>query len=202
MSFKKFKEERPYRFKEFDEVRVYIEDMSIDTNLTKEAVDYMITHKEYFFLLKNIVKQFYKGGGSRELFDYIFSRLTDCPKRSSDINLYLKIIESPNSDLRESFIEYLKTCADDLFSFIEKLLESRDTYKRKLAVCVLKYSQNQEIKSKFLDILKNENDKEVVEEILNYLSIYVLKDDVECLKLMEKKFPELRDNIREILDRA
>jgi len=176
--------------------------MSIDTNLTKEAVDYMITHKEYFFLLKNIVKQFYKGGGSRELFDYIFSRLTDCPKRSSDINLYLKIIESPNSDLRESFIEYLKTCADDLFSFIEKLLESRDTYKRKLAVCVLKYSQNQEIKSKFLDILKNENDKEVVEEILNYLSIYVLKDDVECLKLMEKKFPELRDNIREILDRA
>ncbi len=202
MSFKKFKEEKPYRFKEFDEARIYIEDMSIDTNLTREAVDYMITHKEYFFLLKNIINQFYKEGGNRELFDYIFSRLTECPKRSSDIDLYLKIIESPNRNLRETFVEYLKTCADDLFSFVEKLLESRDAYKRKLAICVLKYSQNQEIKSKILDILKNENDKEVVEEILNYLSIYVLKDDVECLKLMERRFPELRDNIREILDRA
>lgn len=202
MSFKKFKEEKPYRFKEFDEARIYIEDMSIDINLTREAIDYMITHKEYFFLLKNIVNQFYKEGGNRELFDYIFSRLTDCPKRSSDIDLYLKIIESPNRDLREAFIAYLKTCADDLFSFVEKLLESRDAYKRKLAICVLKYSQNQEIKSKILDILKNENDKEVVEEILNYLSIYVLKDDVECLKIIERKFPELRDNIREILDRA
>ena len=202
MSFKKFKEDKPYRFKEFDEARIYIEDMSIDTNLTREAVDYMITHKEYFFLLKNIINQFYKEGGNRELFDYILSRLTECTKRSSDIDLYLKIIESPNRNLRETFVEYLKTCADDLFSFVEKLLESRDAYKRKLAICVLKYSQNQEIKSKILDILKNENDKEVVEEILNYLSIYVLKDDVECLKLMERKFPELRDNIREILDRA
>ncbi len=200
MSFKKFEEHKPHRFRDLEEARVYIEDMEKNPELTKEAIDYFILHKEYYFLLKNMVRQFYKGGGNKELFDYVFSRLNDCPKRSYDIELYLKILESPNVSLRESFVGYLKSCAEELYSFIVDLLKSEKSEDRKLAICVLKYLPKEEVKENILSIIKNEREKTVIEEILDYLSIYLSKNEVNCLNIIKDKFPEFDKRIKEIID--
>ncbi|SNZ10137.1 hypothetical protein SAMN06265182_1750 [Persephonella hydrogeniphila] len=199
MSFKKFEEQKIHRFKDFDEAKVYIEDMNKDINLTFEAIDYMVSRKEYHFLLKNLVRQFYNSGGSPQLFDYFFSKLSDCPGRKTDIEIYFKILESPNKTLKSSFTGYLKACAEKLYPFIMDMLRSNEAEKRKMAVCILRHLPSEEVKEKIVSMIKTEEDKTVMEEIVKYLEIYAFEENVDCLKFINEKFPEFDKKVQNIL---
>jgi len=83
--FKNFEEKRIDRFKEFDEARGYIENFSSNSFL---AIDYMIDHKEYYFLLKNVLKQLPK----EEIVEYIFYNLP-CLKRKEDLEILLELFD-------------------------------------------------------------------------------------------------------------
>jgi hypothetical protein len=199
MSFKKFEEQKIHRFKDFDEARIYIEDMNKDTNLTLEAIDYMVSRKEYNFLLKNLLNQFYERGGSSQLFDYFFSKLSDCPRRESDIRLYLKILESPNQILKNSFRGYLIACAEKLYPFIIDMLRSGDLERRKLAVCILCYLPSEKVKEEIIKMIGTEKEPAVMEEIIKYLEIYAFEENRDCLHFIKEKFPEFDKKIQNIL---
>ena len=199
MSFKKFEEHLPHRFREFDEARKYIENMLLDTKLTQEAIDYMISRREYHFILKNLISQFYQEGGSKQLFDYLFSKFTECPKRVSDLEIYIKILDSPNETLKKSFLGYLKSCASQLYPFILKLLKDKNPEKRRIAVCLLKYIPDEEIKKEIIEHLPNEKNKTVLEEILKYFEIYLAKEEIKCLNFIKKQYPDLEQKVNQIL---
>ncbi|WP_457639476.1 hypothetical protein [Persephonella sp.] len=199
MRFKKFEEHYPHRFKEFDEARVYIENMTLDFQLTLEAVDYMSTHKQYTFLLENLLRQFFHEGGNSQLFDYVFSKLSDCPKRKEDLHLYIQILTSPNPALKKSFIGYLKTCREKLYPFVLDLLKNKDPEHRKLAVCILKYLPDENIKKAVISHLKTESNVEVIEEILLFLRMYASPEEIDCLNFLKEKFPQIEKTIDTII---
>jgi len=92
------KEEKFLRFKEFDEARKFIENFSENSF---DAIDYMIDHKEYYFLLKNILKNL----PDKKIVEYIFLRLP-CLKREFDIELLKKLYSHYSSVINI----YLKKC--------------------------------------------------------------------------------------------
>ncbi|WP_456401110.1 hypothetical protein [Persephonella sp.] len=200
MSFKEFEEFKPVRFREFDEARVYIENMEKNRKLTEEAVDYMVNRGEYYFLLKNLIRQYGEKGGDKQLFDYIFSKMSECPKRKEDLELYLEILDSKNNLLRESFAGYLRSCVDKFLPLLLDMLKSEDPERRKLSVCILKYLPDEKVKGQIILMINSEKDKEVIEEIINYLNIYISKNEINCLKLLREKHPEFEKKIDEIID--
>jgi hypothetical protein len=94
------KEDKFSRFKEFDEARVYIETFNKDSF---DAIDYMIDHKEFYFLLKNILKNLPK----KEFVEYIFLRLP-CLKRKDNIEMLKNIYPK----YPEIIYIYLQKCPD------------------------------------------------------------------------------------------
>ena len=70
----------------------------------------MIIHKEYYFLLKNILLQFFEKGGE-EFIDYTFSRM-DCIKRKEDKELLKKMLCSCNYYLSFKVFIYIIDCCE------------------------------------------------------------------------------------------
>ena len=102
--FKQFVEEEISRFREFDEARVYIEDFK-DNKDTYEAIDYMISHKEFYFLLKNIKTQ----NPSAKIVEYIFYNLP-CLKRKDDYELINQLKQ--NKKIECIINKYIEICKD------------------------------------------------------------------------------------------
>ena len=140
------------RFKEFDEARSFIEAMKPSKD-TFDAIDYMITHKEFYFLLKNLAEQ----NVDKKIVDYIFFNLP-CLKREEDYEVFFKLLDKYKSSL----IDYLKSCKN--FEFAKMLVENGV----KEGVDVLMLSPD------FVDYLKNlkTKNKELKEKIKEYLEIY------------------------------
>jgi hypothetical protein len=106
--FSQFEPDKIFRFKEFDEARVFIEKFEDNKN-SYEAIDYMISHKEYYFLLKNIKLQKPK----KSIISYIFFNIP-CLKREEDLEMIIDILSIPHA--KEIVIEYLKSCRDEEFA--------------------------------------------------------------------------------------
>ncbi len=193
MAFKEFKETFPHRFKSFEEAKEKINENHKQEQL--DAIDYMVNHKEYYFLLKNLIDNYAEGGGNKALFDYIFFQLKDCPKRSEDIELYKKILQCNNKDLRLSFLEYLKMCADELFPILYKYIQDDDI--KEMIVCYLLYINKDEL-VEFLR--KHRFDKQTLSKFLKEIYLYGTKEDIKCLNSLKELYPEYKDKINDIIN--
>ena len=99
------------RFKEFDEARTYIEEWEKysfeDVCL---AIDYMLVHKEYYYLLKTLYSKHLRKK-AEEVADYLFSRL-NCLSRQVDRDMIFKFLESESRFLQEKALFYILGCCD------------------------------------------------------------------------------------------
>ncbi|WP_456470286.1 hypothetical protein [Caminibacter sp.] len=121
--FREFKEERFHRFKEFDEAREFIEKFSYSKD-TFDAIDYMINHKEYYFLLKNILRQL----PDERIVEYVFFNLP-CLKREEDLNILISLLTK-----YPVVKNYIKSCKNR--EFAKKIYESG---LKKDAIDIFKY---------------------------------------------------------------
>jgi len=170
--FKEFEEDRIFRFREFDEARGFIENFKDDKD-TYESIDYMISHKEYYFLLKNILKQL---NTKKNIFAYIFFNMP-CLKREEDLELIIDILKNSNEILKKIIIDYIKSCENR--EFAKKIFESG-------------------LKIEAIEICKNFPDiKEYLKENLaNEKSIDVIKKAIEFFELYDKEFNKiLKDKV-------
>jgi len=138
------------RFKEFDEARSFIENMNL-TKDTFDAIDYMIAHKEFYFLLKNLAKQ----DVDKKIVDYVFFNLP-CLKREEDYEMFFKLLDK----YKNSLIDYLKSCKN--FEFAKRLVENGI----KEGIDVLMLSPD------FVEYLKNLKTENLKDKIQEYLEIY------------------------------
>jgi len=199
MGFIKFDEDRPIRFNEFDEARIYIEDISINKELTLEAIDYMIKHKEYYFLLKNVINQLLdEKDKHKDIIDYLFSRLDICPRRENDIKLYLEIIHSQNKPLKEALLEFLKRNADQCKDMALKLLKSKNNEENLFGFCVLINLPDEDIKEELKKFITGTKNLHFANKFLDYIYFYGEKNDTECLDKLQKQFPQLNEKIKKI----
>ncbi|RUM50625.1 MAG: hypothetical protein DSY47_01250 [Hydrogenothermus sp.] len=203
MGFKKFEEYFPPRFKEFDEARKYIENIDTSNELTYEAIDYMIAHREYYFLLKNIIRQFGDNNeGTESFFEYLFSRMDKCPERDDDFQLYREIILSKNQKLKIAFMHFVRKCSKEFKEFAKELLKEDNKHLKHFGFCILVSIPDDEKTKEILKkyVLENKINKYELEEFIEYIYFYGNKEDKECLKKLMEKFPEFKDKIRDVED--
>ncbi|GAB6074294.1 hypothetical protein [Nautilia lithotrophica] len=169
--FKSFEEEKIFRFKEFDEAREFIENFR-DNKDTFEAIDYMINHKEYYFLLKNIINQL---NTKKSILAYLFFNLP-CLKREEDLELIIQILKKADNILKKIVIDYVKSCNNEEFAKI--IFESG---LKEEAIEIFKKFPNLEkyLKKKLL----NEKDIKVLKKAIEFFEIY---DEKYIEKLKEK----------------
>lgn len=99
------------RFREFDEARVYIEEWErYHFEEICLAIDYMLVHKEYYYLLKTLYSKRFCDG-VEEVADYLFSRL-DCLSREEDKEMIFKFIASERAFLQEKALVYMLGCCE------------------------------------------------------------------------------------------
>jgi hypothetical protein len=113
--FREFKAKKIERFKEFDEARKFIENFGKNSF---DAIDYMIDHKEYYFLLKNVLKQL----PDNEIVEYVFYNLP-CLRREEDMEIFLALF-----DKYPVVRDYVKACKSIEFL---RLLYKKDKKKAK-----------------------------------------------------------------------
>ena len=189
--FKKLEE--PYhiqRFKEFDDARVFIEDMGQGEEDTIAAIDYMITHKEYYFLLKNLLKNIKNNKINRKMFEYALLSLDICPKREEEKEIYRQILKTERIAFVEPMVDFLKTCSCELKDFLFSLMDENSPELRKIAIEALKHCPDKTTDNHVLRLAVREKNPKVLREIAKYIRLFVT--DKQKIEEMKQKNPELR----------
>ncbi len=177
--FKKYKKTKIHRFKEFDEARVYIENPEKDRELTYKAIDYMIIHKEFYYLLRQLFNHIKNKNLDSKFWEYALSNMSSCPSRREELEIYLHILKHEDKNYREPLVKYLTGCSCKLKKFLLQLLKEKEPRIRKEAVSILKHCYQKNIKKQLIKHLQTEKDKQVIKEILDYLYIYGTLEEIE-----------------------
>ncbi len=113
MGFEKAKiEQHIIRFNEFDEARPFITSWhKHQLDHVFAAIDYMLGHKEYYFVLKNFTTPYAQMYTSkyRNIIEYLFARL-DCLKRGADKKELKKLLLHPNPHISQIVLSYILHC--------------------------------------------------------------------------------------------
>ena len=97
------------RFREFDEARIYVERFEEhDFSDVCAAIDYMLVHKEFYYLLKTLYNKRFDEG-MEEVAEYLFLRL-ECLHRSEDQEMLFRFLVCERPFLRDRAFLYMVSC--------------------------------------------------------------------------------------------
>jgi len=175
-------------FKEFDEAREVFKDESLLIDDRMAALDYIIRHKEIYFVLRMLSELFSKNDvKDHPLIDFAFAGFDVKPKREEDFNEMFKILKSDNAYLRNKAIQFLQDYGLEAKPFLEKLMNSEDRDIRIFAINILgdvSYEDSIEMLRYF--ILK-EKDINAMMTAVDYLGEIGSKDDIPLLEAIKEE---------------
>jgi len=173
-------------FSEFDEAKEVFEDgtKSIDERI--EALDYILRHKEIYFVLR-ILSELFKENrvDDHPLIDYAFSNFGVKPKREEDFDEMFKMLKSDNAYLRNMAIKFLQEFGVEAKPFLEKLMNNEDKDIRIFAINILgdvRYEDSVDMLRYF--ILK-EQDINAMMTAVDYLGEIGSEQDIELLEAVK-----------------
>ncbi len=189
MGFKRSDEiEKIVRFKSFDEAKeVFVnENKSVDERI--EALDYIINHKEIWFVLK-MLSELFKTNEIKyhPLIDYAFANFDVKPKRKEDFEEMFKLLKSDNAYLRNAIIEFLKQYGKEAKVFLEELMDSKDRDIRIFAINILgdiRFEDSLDMLRRF--ILK-EKDINALVTAVDYLGEIGDESDIKLLNALKQE---------------
>lgn len=170
-------------FKEAERVFVDLKE-SIDTRIA--ALDYILEHKEIFFILRMLSKLFKENSvEDHPLIDYAFANFGVKPKREEDFDEMFKMLKSDNAYLRNAAITFLQEFGVEAKPFLEKLMNNEDKDIRIFAINILgdvSYDDSIEMLRYFL--LK-EIDINAMMTAVDYLGEIGSKQDITLLEAIK-----------------
>jgi len=178
-------------FKEFEEAKaVFIdESKSIDDRLA--ALDYIIRHKEIYFVLRMLSELFNKNDlKDHPLIDFAFAGFDVKPKREEDFNEMFKMLNSENAYLRNKAIQFIQEYGVESKPFLEKLMNSEDRDIRIFAINILgdvSYDDSIEMLRYF--ILK-EKDINPMMTAVDYLGEIGSENDIPLLEAIKEDYKD------------
>lgn len=194
MAFKKSDKthEKIRIFNEFNEAQKVFEDESQEESLRLAALEYIIEHKEIYYILKMLSKLFQKNSIKDHIYiDYAFANFDKKPRREEDFDAMFKMLKSENAYLRNAAISFLQQYGLEAKPFIEKLINSDDVDIRIFAINILgdvKYEDSVDMLRYF--ILKEDN----VNALMTAIDYYGEVASVEDIPLLEALKEQYKDN--------
>lgn len=189
------------RFKSFEEAKDVFVDESRDIDERIEALDYMINHKEIWFILKTLSELFPTNDMKyHPIIDYAFAHFDVKPKRKEDFEEMFKLLKSDNAYLRNAAIEFLKQYGSEAKGFLEELMNSEDRDIRIFAINILgdvRFEDSVDMLRRF--ILK-EKDINALVTAIDYLGEVGEKQDIPLLEALKKEIDD--DYVKFAIDLA
>lgn len=189
------------RFKSFEEAKDVFVDESRDIDERIEALDYMINHKEIWFILKTLSELFPTNDMKyHPIIDYAFAHFDVKPKRKEDFEEMFKLLKSDNAYLRNAAIEFLKQYGSEAKGFLEELMNSEDRDIRIFAINILgdvRFEDSVDMLRRF--ILK-EKDINALVTAIDYLGEVGEKQDIDLLEALKKEIDD--DYVKFAIDLA
>ena len=176
------------RFKSFEEAKEVFVDESKNVDDRIEALDYIINHKEIWFILK-MLSELFKTNEMKyhPLIDYAFANFDVKPKRKEDFEEMFKLLKSDNAYLRNAIIEFLKQYGNEAKAFLEELMNSEDRDIRIFAINILgdiRFEDSLDMLRRF--ILK-EKDINALVTAIDYLGEIGDESDIQLLKALKNE---------------
>ena len=173
-------------FNEFKEAERVFVDSKERTDTRIAALDYILEHKEIFFILRMLSKLFKENSvEDHPLIDYAFANFGVKPKREEDFDEMFKMLKSDNAYLRNAAITFLQKFGIEAKPFLEKLMNSEDKDIRIFAINILgdvSYEDSIEMLRYFL--LK-EKDINAMMTAVDYLGEIGSKEDIALLEAIK-----------------
>ncbi len=178
-------------FLEFDEAREVFKDSTKSTDERMEALDYILRHKEIYFVLKILSQMFQENSvEDHPLVDFAFSNFGTKPKREQDFDAMFEILQSNNAYLRNMAIKFLQEFGIEAKPFLEKLMSSEDKDIRIFAINILgDVSYDDSIDMLRYFVLK-EQDINAMMTAVDYLGEVGSMEDVKLLEAIKEEHKE------------
>ena len=176
-------------FNEFLEAKEAFENPSNPVDLRIEALDYIIKHKEIFYVLR-ILSEFFKENNSQDhvFIDYIFANFENKPRRQEDFEMLFKMLKSDNAYLRNAVIMFLRNYGKEAKPFIEELMNSDDKDIRIFAINILGDVRFDESIDMLREFIKKETDINALMTAVDYLGEIGNEDDIALLESIKSRF--------------
>ena len=176
-------------FNEFLEAKEAFENLSNPVDLRIEALDYIIKHKEIFYVLR-ILSEFFKENNSQDhvFIDYIFANFENKPRRQEDFEMLFKMLKSDNAYLRNAVIMFLRNYGKEAKPFIEELMNSDDKDIRIFAINILGDVRFDESIDMLREFIKKETDINALMTAVDYLGEIGNEDDIALLESIKSRF--------------
>ncbi len=176
------------RFKSFEEAKEVFVDENKNVDDRIEALDYIINHREIWFVLK-MLSELFKTNEMKyhPLIDYAFANFDVKPKRKEDFEEMFKLLKSDNAYLRNAIIEFLKQYGNEAKAFLEELMNSEDRDIRIFAINILgdiRFEDSLDMLRRF--ILK-EKDINALVTAIDYLGEIGDESDIQLLKALKNE---------------
>ena len=125
-------------FNEFPEAQKVFEDPNESEARRIEALDYIINHKEIYYVLRMLSRLFPDNDLSNHVYiDYAFANFDKKPRRQEDFEEMFRMLKSENAYLRNAAITFLQQYGKEAEEFFKKLMEDEDPDIRIFAINIL-----------------------------------------------------------------
>jgi hypothetical protein len=177
-------------FDQFLEAKTIFENPNNPEELRLEALDYIIRHKEIYYLLQTINKLFSKTNDPKNnvYIDYFFNHLEHFPKRENDLKELLKMLKSDNAYLRNATITFLQEYGEEAKQFIQTLMNDKDRDMRIFAINILGDVSFEDSLDMLREFIKKESDINALMTAIDYLGEIGEEKDIQLLQEIKKKF--------------
>jgi len=195
MGFKKLSKLSETRsFKSFKEAEKALENDSCTIEDKLEAIEYLIVHKEFYYVLQVLTKLFSEDSlNTHPIIDVAFAKLKNKPKRKEDFEELFKILKSNNAYLRNAAISFLQNYDKEAEPFIKELLQDKDKDIRIFAINILgdvRYEDSVEMLRYLLmkETAEANPNVNVLMTAVDYLGEIGGTQDIELLEAIKKQF--------------
>jgi len=125
-------------FKSFLEAQAVFEDLDEKETERLHALEYIIHHKEIYYVLDILDKLFSQNSIKDHIYiNFVFTNFDIKPKREEDFNKLFEMLKSKNAYLRNSVITFLQEYGKEVIPFITILMNDADRDIRIFAINIL-----------------------------------------------------------------
>jgi HEAT repeat protein len=190
MGFKKLSKLSETRsFKSFKEAEKALENDSCTIEDKLEAIEYLIVHKEFYYVLQVLTKLFSEDSlNTHPIIDVAFAKLKNKPKRKEDFEELFKILKSNNAYLRNAAISFLQNYDKEAEPFIKELLQDKDKDIRIFAINILGDAKLENSLELLRVCIKNEEEINVLMTAVDYIREIGTEEDISLLEKLKERF--------------
>jgi len=178
-------------FSEFKDAKKVFEDNQKSVDDRIGALDYILAHKEIFFVLRMLSKLFKENSVEHHpLMDYAFANFGVKPKREEDFDEMFKMLKSDNAYLRNMAITFLQEFGIEAKPFLEKLMDNEDKDIRIFAINILGDVQYEDSIEMLRYFVLKEQDINAMMTAVDYLGEIGSQEDIKLLEAIKKEYED------------